>query len=102
MFDFRQPVRRHSIDISLHDMFHTDPDTYVLGGNNDILVTIGAEVQIARQSLLKLPATTPEISGLSFRCDSCAVCLCRVIRLLMRILLDHARRQDNDSNALKG
>jgi hypothetical protein len=64
MFDFRQPVRRHSIDISLHGMFHTDPDTYVLGGNNDILVTIGAEVQIAgnhssssRQPLQKFPVS---------------------------------------------
>jgi hypothetical protein len=65
MFDFRQPVRRHSIDIPLHDKFDADPDIYVLGGNNDILVTIGAGVQIAgfnhssssRQPLQKFPVS---------------------------------------------
>ena len=62
MFDFRQPVRRHSIDIPLHDKFDADPD---IGGNNDILVIISAGVQIAglnhssssRQPLQKFPVS---------------------------------------------
>ena len=87
MFDFRQPVWRPSIDIPFHDEFNAD-------GNNEILVTLGAGVQIAglnhssssRQPVQKSPVSP---SGLT-----AAQCIyCRVIRLLMRVLLNHARRR---------
>jgi hypothetical protein len=64
MFDFRKSVRRHhSIDVPFHDGFSADRDRYLLRDNNDILVT-SAGVRIAGlKSLLKLPATSPKISG---------------------------------------
>jgi hypothetical protein len=65
MFDFRKRVRRHSLDIPLHDEFNAR--TYVLGDNDDILVTIGAGVQIAGLShsltAQSVHEIVPELTG---------------------------------------
>jgi hypothetical protein len=51
MFDFRKSVRRHhSIEVPFHDGFSADRDRYLLRDTG-------------LKSLLKLPATSPKISG---------------------------------------
>jgi hypothetical protein len=84
MFDFR---KRRSIDIPLHDEFNADPCTYVLGDNNDTLVT-SAGVQIVGLNGSS-SSRQPVQKSLRFWYDNCTAHLCRVIRLLMKVLLNH-------------